>query len=387
VLDPPHRAASTGPRSASAVAGDPAAARAAARALADTHLAPRAAEVDESERFPHDLLERFAAAGLLGLVVPERFGGAGGDLRHVVAVAEELARVDVSAAVTFNAHASCAALVDHLATEEQRRQLLPGVAAGALLAIAISEPGTGSDAASVTVTAGRVRGGYRIDGVKHYCTNADVADTILVFARTDEAAGAAGIAIFAVGRRERGVVLRRSEKKTGLHGTTTWEIEFSGCTVPDEARLGDAGGFGAGMRALQRGRVGIAAVAVGVADAALQSAVGYLAAQRGEEAEPDPRLADLAMAVTAARWLVYDAADAYVRGYASFGLLSAQAKCFATDVAMRVTGDALQLVGPAGIVRGTYVERAVRDTKILQIFEGTNEIMRVLVARELLGRW
>jgi butyryl-CoA dehydrogenase len=361
--------------------------------FAAREIAPRAAEIDEAEEISAELMDRFRQVGLLSLLVPEELGGAGGGILHMTAVAEELARVDVSSATTFNTQCSCTALIDRLASDDQRTRLLSRVVEGALLSIALSEPEAGSDAAGIRTSAVRDGDRYILNGVKHYCTNGDVADILLVFAVTDPGKRAHGISLFAVDRTNPGVHVRRREKKMGLHGTTTVEFELDQCYVPVSDRLGaENAGFGAGMQVLQRGRVGIAAVAVGLATGALQHATQH-AQMRVQFGRPISsfqglqfKLADIAIEVEAARALVSYAANLGEQEDPAFGVVSAKAKCFATDVSMRATTEAVQVFGGAGYMRGMYVERAMRDAKILQIFEGTNEVMRMLVARDLVGR-
>jgi alkylation response protein AidB-like acyl-CoA dehydrogenase len=367
--------------------------RAMARDLATAVIGPRAVEIDESETFPVDVPEQFRRQGFLGLAVPEAYDGAGGRLRHVAAVAEELARVDVSSACTFNSHASCAILIGAVGDEEQQARLFGRIVnEGALVSLALTEPEAGSDAASLRTAAVADGDRYVLNGVKHYCTNADFAEFLLVFAATPRADGSRPISVFVVGKDNPGLHIRRREKKMGLHGTTTVEFELRDCLVPATDRLGAEGaGFRVGLRALQRGRVAVAAIAVGAADAALEHAITYARDRRqfgvaiGSFQGLQFKLADMGIQLAAARQLVAHAIAAGDSDAADFAVVSAQAKCFATDTAMAVATEAVQVFGGAGYMRGTYVERVMRDVKVLQIFEGTNELMRVLVARGLLG--
>jgi len=363
------------------------------RGLAEKAIAPRAAEVDAKEEFPWHVVEAFREAGLLALLVPEELGGAGGSVVHETAIAEELARVDVSAAIIFTSHSLCTEIVKYLATEDQRRRYLGRAVAGELIAIALTEPGAGSDAASIRTSARRTAEGYVLDGTKQYCTNGDVAGVILVFAVTAPGKGARGISVFAVERSNPGLTVTRHEKKMGLHGTTTVEFVLDDCRVPESARLGpEHGGFYAAMYALERGRVAIAGVAVGLAQGAMEQAIGYARERKqfgqiiGAFQGVQFILADMAMEIEASRRLVQYAAELGVADAPGFHLASAQAKCFATDVAMRAATNAVQVFGGLGYMRGCPVERMMRDAKILQIFDGTNQIMRVLIGRELIGR-
>ncbi len=363
-----------------------------ARGLAEKVIAPRAAETDATEEFPWHVVEAYREAGLLSVLVPEEYGGAGASVVHETAIAEELARVDVSAAIIFTSHSLCTEIVNYMATDEQRRHYLPRAVDGQLIAIGLTESGAGSDAAGIRTSARRASGGYVLDGTKQYCTNGDVASVILVFAVTSPGKGARGISVFAVERSNPGLRITRHEKKMGLHGTTTVEFVLDGCIVPEKARLGpeDQGFYGA-MFALERGRVAIAGVGVGLAQGAMEQAIGY-ARERQQFGQAIGAfqgvqfiLADMAMEIEAARRLVHHAATLALGDSDSFHLASAQAKCFATDVAMRVTTNAVQVFGGLGYMRGCPVERMMRDAKILQIFDGTNQIMRVLIARRLMG--
>lgn len=361
--------------------------------LAREHIAPRAEAIDASETFPEDILELYRANGLLSVLVPDEFGGAGGNVMHEAAVAEELGAVDVSCAITFTGQSLCTEVIKYLAQGEQRAALMKRIADGALLAIALSEPEAGSDAASIRTRADPVAGGFRLNGRKHYCTNGDVADIIVVFAVTAPGKGAHGISVFALERGTPGFHVTRREKKMGLHGTTTVEFVLEDCFLPNSALLGPLHeGFYAAMYSLERGRVAVAAVAVGLAQAAMEYAAAH-AKERKQFGKPigafqglQFMLADMAIEIEAARRLVYYSAELALVDDPRFRSVSAKAKCFATDVAMKVTTDAVQILGGMGYMRGCPVERMMRDAKILQIFEGTNQLMRVLVARDLVGR-
>jgi alkylation response protein AidB-like acyl-CoA dehydrogenase len=302
--------------------------------------------------------------------------------------------VDVSSSIIFTTQSVCTEVITYISTEAQRQRYLPRLVDGRLAAIALTEPDAGSDAASIRTAARRTADGYVLNGTKHFCTNGDVADLILVFAVTAPGKGAHGISVFVVERDSPGLRVTRKDHKMGLHGTTTVEFVLEDCVVPESARLGpEHDGFRAAMHALERGRVAIAGVAVGVAQGAMEYAVGY-ARERKQFGQPVAAfqglqfmLADMAIEIEAARRLVYHAARLADEGQPDFRPVSAKAKCFASDVAMKVTTDAVQVCGGMGYIRGEVpVERMMRDAKILQIFEGTNQLMRVLVARDLIGR-
>jgi acyl-CoA dehydrogenase len=357
-----------------------------ARTMARKVIDPRAAEIDRTHEFPADVGAALAESGLLSAAIPEQYGGGGAGMAEVAVVARELAWADISSTMIFTLQCTCIEVIKALGTPEQQADLFARHLRGELFAIALTEPGAGSDAKSVTTRAETVEGGYRINGLKHYITNARVSGVIVVIAKTSD-----GISAFAVDRNAAGVSITRNESKMGLHGTTTDEVVFEDVTVPATARLGSGSeGFAALMRALERGRVSIAAVAVGLARRCIQEAAKHLAERQqfgralSEFQGLQFLVADMETGTSAADALVVRASEA--AGTPAFRSLSAQAKSFATDNAMKVATDAVQLFGGAGYMRGVVVERMMRDAKILQIFEGTNQIMRQLVARDVLRR-
>ena len=355
-----------------------------ARTVARKVIDPRAADIDRLHEFPADVAAALAESGLLSAVIPEQYGGGGAGMVEVATIARELAWADVSSTMIFTLQCTCISVVAALGTPEQQADLLARALNGELFALGLTEPGAGSDARAVSTRAETVDGGYRINGLKHYITNARASGVILVIAKTDD-----GISAFAVDRDAPGVTITRNEAKMGLHGTTTDEIVFKDVVVPASARLGSGDqGFAALMRALERGRVSIAAVAVGAARRSIAEAAEHLAVreQFGRALKEFQGLqfilADMETGTSAADALVMRAAAEKV-GTPVFRSLSAQAKSFATDNAMKVTTDAVQLFGGAGYMQGFVVERMMRDAKILQIFEGTNQIMRQLIARDV----
>jgi alkylation response protein AidB-like acyl-CoA dehydrogenase len=357
-----------------------------ARTVARKVIDPRAAEIDQSHEFPADVAAALAESGLLSAAIPEQYGGGGAGMAEIATVARELAWADVSSTMIFTLQCTCIEVIKALGSPEQQADLFARHLRGELFAIALTEPGAGSDARSVTTRAETVDGGYRINGLKHYITNARVSGVIVVIAQTDD-----GISAFAVDRDAAGVSITRNEPKMGLHGTTTDEIVFEDVTVPVTARLGSGSeGFAALMRSLERGRVSIGAVAVGLARRCIAEASEHLASRQqfghalSEFQGLQFLVADMETGTSAADALVVRAAEAV--GTPAFRSLSAQAKSFATDNAMKVATDAVQLFGGAGYMRGVVVERMMRDAKILQIFEGTNQIMRQLIARDVFKR-
>jgi alkylation response protein AidB-like acyl-CoA dehydrogenase len=358
-----------------------------ARTVARKVIDPRAADIDRSHEFPVDVAAALAESGLLSAAIPEQYGGGGAGMVAVATIARELAWADVSSTMIFTLQCTCVSVVAALGTPEQQGGLFARALNGELFALGLTEPGAGSDARGVSTRAETIDGGYRINGLKHYITNARASGVILVIAKTDD-----GISAFAVDRDAPGVTITRNEAKMGLHGTTTDEVVFKDVVVPASARLGSGDqGFAALMRALERGRVSIAAVAVGAARRSIAEAAEHLAVreQFGRALKEFQGLqfilADMETGTSAADALVMRAAAEKV-GTPVFRSLSAQAKSFATDNAMKVTTDAVQLFGGAGYMQGFVVERMMRDAKILQIFEGTNQIMRQLIARDVFRR-
>ena len=362
-----------------------------ARVVAKRAIQPRTNETDQSHEFPHDVARALAEAGFLSLGVPRDYGGVGASLRALAIVAEELGAFDASCAVIVTLQSTCTEVIATLATPSQKETLFARILASELMALALTEPDAGSDAASIRMTAEFRGDHYVLNGMKRYITNAEVATMLVTFAVTEPGGRGSGISTFVVDNPSDGLVFLRNEEKMGLHGTTTNEISFTDVRVPVENHLGEfTGAFAAGMHALQKGRVAIGALAVGLAQGALDQAVGYAQSRKqfgvviGSFQGLQFMLADMAIATAAARELVYRAAELSDAGDRTFATIAAMAKCFATDVAMRVTTDAVQIFGGSGYMRGAPVERMMRDAKILQIFEGTNQIMRWLIARRLL---
>ena len=364
-----------------------------ARTIARERVAPLAAQVDEAEVYPAESLQHLAQAGLMGLYVPEAYGGAGlGALAFCLAV-EEIAAACASTAVIYLVqYAAGYPLVSH-GTEAQRQKYLPRLAAGEITtALSISEPGAGSDAASMTTTAVRKGDRYLLNGTKMWVTNGSRAGVITLFATVDRTRGHKGVTAFLVEPSFPGFALGKLERKMGIRGSPTVALHLSDCEVPVENRLGEEGeGFRVALGALDRSRPAVGAQAVGIAQAALEAATAY-AKERRQFDRPIAdfqgiqfMLADMAIQVHASRLLVHHAAALVDRGITGTALESSMAKCFAADAAMRVTTDAVQVFGGYGYTREFPVERFMRDAKITQIYEGTNQIQRVVIARDLLG--
>jgi len=364
-----------------------------ARAIARERIAPLAAQVDESEAYPSEQLRLLGEQGLMGLYVPEGYGGAGlGALAFCLAV-EEIAWACASTAVIYLVqYAAGYPLVSH-GTEEQKRRYLPRLAAGEITtALSISEPGAGSDAASMTTTAVRKGDRYILNGTKMWVTNGSHASVLTLFATVDRGRGHKGVTAFLVEPTFPGFAFGKLERKMGIRGSPTVALHLSDCEVPAENRLGDEGqGFRVALGALDRSRPAVGGQAVGIAQAALDASIAY-ARERQQFGQPIAAfqgiqfmLADMAMQVHASRLMVYHAAALVDRGATRTSLESSMAKCFASDTAMKVATDAVQIHGGYGYTREYPVERFMRDAKITQIYEGTNQIQRIVVAREIVG--
>jgi alkylation response protein AidB-like acyl-CoA dehydrogenase len=362
-----------------------------ARDFADTEIAPYAATWDREHRFPSEVFTKLGGLGLMGVCVPEELGGAGADFVSYVLVLEELSRADAGVGVTVAVHTSAATLpIVTFGTDEQRARFVPALARGeALGAFALTEPGSGSDAGSLRTTAVEDGDGWRINGTKQWCTNGSHAATFLVFARTDpESDGARGVSAFVLDASH--VEVTREEEKLGLHSSSTADLRI------DEARVGsdrllheDRKGFTVAMATLDGGRIGIAAQAVGIAQAALDTARAYaLEREQFGHRIADFQairftLADMATEIAAARQLTLRAAWLKQAGQ-PHGSEGAMAKLFASRVAVKASQDAIQVLGGYGYTREFPAERYYRDAKITEIYEGTSEIQRIVISRELL---
>jgi acyl-CoA dehydrogenase len=363
------------------------------RSIAREQIAPRAAAVDEGELYPSHSFEHLGRAGLMGLYIPEAYGGAGlGALAFCLAV-EEIAWACASSAVIYLVQYAAGYPIVSFGTEAQKRRYLPRLASGEITAaLSISEPGAGSDAASMTTTAVRKGDRYLLNGTKMWVTNGSHAGVLTLFATVDRARGHKGVTAFLVEPTFPGFALGKLERKMGIRGSPTVAIHLSDCEVPVENRLGEESqGFRVALGALDRSRPAVGAQAVGIAQAALDAAVAY-AKERRQFDRPIAdfqgvqfMLADMAMQVHGARLMVHHAAALVDHGVTGTALEASMAKCFAADAAMRVTTDAVQVFGGYGYTREYPVERFMRDAKITQIYEGTNQIQRIVIARDLLG--
>ena len=363
------------------------------RALADDKIAPRAAEIDETSEFPYDVYEALKAADLHAIHVPEEYGGQGGDALAACLVIEEVARACASSSLipAVNKLGSMPLLID--GSEEVKRAYLPRLASGeGMFSYGLSEPEAGSDAGGMRTRAVRDGDDWIINGGKRWITNAGVSKFYTVMAVTDpEKRTHGGISAFVIEDGDEGFSYGAHEKKLGIHGSPTRELYFDNVRIPDSRRIGEVGdGFAIAMRTLDHTRITIGAQAVGIAQGALDYAVGYAKERKqfgkaiAEFQGLQFMLADMAIKLEAARQMIYVAAAKSERNDPDLTFFGAAAKCFASDVAMEVTTDAVQVLGGSGYVRDYPVERMMRDAKITQIYEGTNQIQRLVAARQLL---
>jgi len=363
------------------------------RDFARKEVEPTAAERDEEERFDRKLFDQMAELGLTGIPWSEEYGGIGSDYLSYVIAVEELSRVCASTGVTLSAHTSLAGWpLNAFGTEEQKQKFLRPMAEGKLMgAYGLTEPGSGSDAGGMKTTAKLDGDHYILNGSKIFITNGGEAEIYIVFAQTDKEKRHKGITAFIVEKGTPGFSMGKKEKKLGIRSSPTLEIIFEDCRVPVENRLGDEGqGFKIAMKTLDGGRNGIAAQAVGIAQGALDAATAYAKERKqfgkpiGENQGIGFKLADMATKIEAARLLTYQTAWKESQGL-PYGKESAMSKLYAGDISMEVTTEAVQVFGGYGYTKDYPVERYMRDAKITQIYEGTNEIQRLVISRMLMA--
>jgi butyryl-CoA dehydrogenase len=363
-----------------------------AREFARERVRPIAAEIDRDARFPHETVKRMGELGLMGIAVPERWGGAGADVVSYVVALEEIARACASHAVIMSVNNSLYGdPVLQFGTDEQRGRFLKPVASGhAIGCFALTEPQAGSDASNQATTARRDGDHYVLTGRKLFITNGREASFALVFAQTDREQGHRGISTFVVEKGAPGFSVSKTEDKLGIRASDTAELVFEECRVPAANRIGEEGqGFRIALTAIDGGRIGIAAQAVGIAAGASERAVAYARERKafgvviGHHQMVQWMLADMATAIEGGRLLVHQAAALKDRG-APFTKQAAMAKLFCAEMAMRVTTDAVQVHGGYGFIKDYEVERYFRDAKITQLYEGTSQIQKLVIAREVL---
>jgi alkylation response protein AidB-like acyl-CoA dehydrogenase len=366
-----------------------------ARGIARERIAPLAAHVDETGEYPHEQIKLLAQQGLMGLQIPEEYGGSDAGALAFCLAAEEVAWACAATSTIFLVQSLGGYPLVLAGNAEQKRRFLPRLATGEMTgAFSLSESGSGSDAAALQCTAVRRGDRYVINGSKMWVTNGSHAGVITVFVTTDRSKRSRGVTALLVEPAMKGLAVGKPERKLGIHGSPTVALHFSDCEVPVENRLGEEGqGFKIALRTLERSRPTIGAQAVGIAQAALDAALAYAKERRAFE-QPIARFqglqfmfADMAIATHASRLVVHHAAGLIDRGAPVTALEASAAKCLASDTAMKVTTDAVQILGGYGYTREFPVERFMRDAKITQIYEGTNQIQRKVIAEHLLGKF
>jgi alkylation response protein AidB-like acyl-CoA dehydrogenase len=366
--------------------------RSAVRELAEDKIQPRAADIDESGEFPYDVLDALTAAGFHATHIPEQYGGLGADSVATAIVIEEVARVCASSSLIPAVNKLGTMPVILAGSEDLKKQVLTPVANGeAMFSYALSEREAGSDAASMRTRAVLDGDHWVLNGTKAWITNAGVSSYYTVMAVTEPGVGARGISAFVVHKDDPGFTVGTKERKLGIKGSPTCEIYFENCTIPADRIIGAPGtGFKTALQTLDHTRLTIGAQAVGLAQGAIDASIGYMKQRKqfgrliSDFQGLQFMLADMVMQTEAARQLIYAAAAKAERGEPGLTWISASAKAFASDVAMKVTTDAVQLFGGAGYTRDFPVERMMRDAKITQIYEGTNQINRMVIARQVL---
>ncbi|MEW9676370.1 acyl-CoA dehydrogenase [Lentibacillus sp. L22] len=364
------------------------------RAFAQKEVEREVARMEKEDRFPRELVKRMGELGLMGIPLPEKYGGSGMDFPAYIIAIHELSKVSATLGVILSVHTSVGTNpIRYFGNEMQKNYYLPKLAAGEYLgAFALTEPSSGSDAASLKTMAKKDDDHYILNGSKMFITNGGEADTYITFARTGDEQGKKGISAFIVEKGTPGLMIGKPERKMGLHGSNTVELTFDHCAVPQEQLLGKEGdGFNIAMANLNVGRIGIAAQALGIADAALELAVSY-AKEREQFGRPIARqqgvsfkLADMATQVEAAKLLVYHAASLVEQDVPCAKEVS-MAKMYASKTARNTAIEAVQIYGGYGYTEDYPVERLFRDAKITEIYEGTNEIQHMVIARELLRK-
>lgn len=360
--------------------------------IAEKIIAPKAAYYDETEEFPWENIQKLSESGFMGMAVPESLSGSEMDMVSQVVALEEISKACAATGAIVAVHNSAGILpILWKGTEEQKKKYLPALATGQFIgAFALTEPGAGSDAAQAATTAVLDGDAYVLNGTKCFISNGGVADVFVVFASKDKSKGVKGLSAFIVEKETAGFTIGKHEKKMGIRASSTVELHFDNCRIPLSNQLGkDGEGFKIAMMTLDTARIGIAAQAVGIAEAAYEKALDYskIREQFGKPISANQAiqfmLVDMAIQIEAARQLTYHAASLKDAGL-SFGKEAAMAKTFASDISVQVALDAIQIMGGYGYSREYPVERLLRDAKITQIYEGTNQIQRVVIGRQIL---
>ncbi|WP_141266771.1 acyl-CoA dehydrogenase family protein [Thermodesulfovibrio sp. Kuro-1] len=363
-----------------------------ARQIAEEHVLPVRAELDETGEFPWDIMKILAQADMFRVFIPSEYGGLGTGALELCLVVEELSRVCLGVSTTYAANALGTYPILLFGTEEQKKKYLPDIADGKrLVAFALTEPNAGSDAGGIQTTATKDGDYYILNGRKQWITNGGEAEIYTVIALTDKTKGARGASAFIVEKGTPGFSFGKKENKMGIRASATRELIFEDCKIPKENMLGREGmGFIVAMKTLDQSRVGVGAQGLGVAQGAFEEAAKF-AKQRVQFGQPvisfqavQHMLADMAIQIEAARALIYSVARYIDSGAKDITKASAMAKTFATDVAMKVTVDAVQVMGGSGYMKDYPVEKMMRDAKILQIYEGTNQIQRNVIGQAII---
>ena len=363
--------------------------------FAETEVKPLAQEVDEQERFPAETVEKMAKMGLMGIIVPKEYEGAGGDYYMYISAVEELSKHCATTGVILSAHTSlCVAPILEYGTEDQRKKYLPDLATGRKIgAFGLTEPNAGTDAANQQTVAVEMEDHYLLNGSKIFITNAGYASTYIIIAITGKTPKGPEMSAFIVEKAFEGFSVGKKEKKMGIRGSATCELIFENVKVPKENLLGKRGdGFKIAMKTLDGGRIGIAAQALGIAEGALDATISYVKSRKqfgrsiSAFQNTQFQLADMATKVAAAKGLVYAAVNAKANKLPTLSVNAAQAKLFAAETAMDVTTKAVQLHGGYGYTREYPVERMMRDAKITEIYEGTSEVQRMVISGALLRK-
>ncbi|GEN32214.1 alkylation response protein AidB-like acyl-CoA dehydrogenase [Cerasibacillus quisquiliarum] len=362
------------------------------RDFAQNEVAKEVERMETEDRFPIEVIKKMGELGLMGIPIDEKYGGSGMDFTSYIIAIHELSKVSASVGVILSVHTSVGTNpILYFGTEEQKQKYIPKLASGEYIgAFALTEPSAGSDAASLRTTAKRDGDDYILNGSKMFITNGGVAQTYIVFARTSEEERSRGISAFIVEKDTPGLIIGKKERKMGLHGSNTVELSFDNCRVSKEQLLGEEGeGFKIAMSNLDRGRVGIAAQALGIAEASLEHAIAY-AKEREQFGKPIAhqqglsfKLADMATQVEAAKLLTYQAAELVGKGLPA-GKQASMAKMYSTKTAVKTAIEAVQVFGGYGYTEDYPVERFFRDAKVTEIYEGTNEIQRLVIGKHLL---
>lgn len=362
-----------------------------AKDIAVNEIAPRALDIDKSGVMDDDLLKILKQSGLTQMAVPKEYGGAGIDLLTCALISEEIAKGCAGVATVCAANSLAAFPLLGFGTEEQKKDFFDSLNNGGMAAFALTEPGAGSDAGAVSCKAVKTDQGYLLNGTKCFITNAPIADRVTLVANTRKSGGIRGLTVFSVDARAKGISIGKEEDKMGIRASSTAEIIFNDCLIPSERRIGREGmGFRIAMETLEASRPVVGAISVGIAQAALEHAIHY-AHQRKQFGVKiasfemvQEMIANMVIKTEAARSLVYKACWLKMKEDKQAALFSAMAKCFASDVAMEVTTTAVQVMGGNGYSRENPNEKYMRDAKIMQIYEGTNQIQRLVVANQSL---